>query len=204
MTTDQGASEAPLLNVANMLTLLRLALVPVFVALFMVGDGHRTDWRLGAAAVFAIAALTDRFDGDIARRRGLVTKFGMIADPIADKTLMGGALICLSLLGDLSWWVTIVIAVRELGVTLLRFWVLRHGVIAASRGGKAKTLVQTLAIGAYVLPLTALLPAPMIVESTRWWLMAIAVALTVVTGFDYVLRAVRLRAQGLAAARAVT
>jgi CDP-diacylglycerol--glycerol-3-phosphate 3-phosphatidyltransferase len=153
--------------------------------------------------VFAVAALTDRFDGEIARRRGLVTKFGTIADPIADKALIGAALIGLSALGDLPWWVTVVIAVRELGVTGLRFWVLRHGVIAASRGGKLKTLVQSLAIGFYVLPLTAMAPVP-VVDWVRWWLMALAVALTLVTGGDYVLRALRLRARGLAAARAVT
>ena len=135
--------EPPVLNLANMLTLLRLLLVPVFVAFLMTGDGHQRQWRLVAAAVFAVASLTDRFDGDIARRRGLVTRFGMVADPIADKALMGSALIALSLLDDLTWWVTAVILVRELGVTLLRFWVLRHGVIAASRGGKLKTLLQT-------------------------------------------------------------
>jgi CDP-diacylglycerol--glycerol-3-phosphate 3-phosphatidyltransferase len=194
--------EPPVLNLANMLTLLRLLLVPVFVAFLMTGDGHQTQWRLAAAAVFAVASLTDRFDGDIARRRGLVTRFGMVADPIADKALIGSALIALSLLDDLTWWVTVVILVRELGVTLLRFWVLRHGVIAASRGGKLKTLLQTVAIGLYVLPLGALPPAA--VHAVRWWLMALAVVLTVVTGLDYVLRALRLRSQGLAATRAVT
>jgi CDP-diacylglycerol--glycerol-3-phosphate 3-phosphatidyltransferase len=193
----------PLLNAANLLTLLRLALVPVFIGFLLTHDGQHTGWRLAATAVFAVAALTDRFDGQIARRRGLVTRFGTVADPIADKALMGAALIGLSALGELSWWVTIVIAVRELGVTALRFWVLRHGVIAASRGGKLKTLVQSLAIGLYVLPLTALGPDS-VVDWTRWWLMALAVALTVITGADYVLRALRLRASGLAAARAIT
>ncbi|MCU1650260.1 MAG: CDP-diacylglycerol---glycerol-3-phosphate 3-phosphatidyltransferase [Pseudonocardiales bacterium] len=203
-TASPGSSGEPaLLNVANLLTLLRLALVPVFIAFLLVQDGHQAGWRLAATGVFAVAALTDRFDGEIARRRGLVTKFGTIADPIADKALIGAALIGLSALGDLPWWVTVVIAVRELGVTGLRFWVLRHGVIAASRGGKLKTLVQSLAIGFYVLPLTAMAPVP-VVDWVRWWLMALAVALTLVTGGDYVLRALRLRARGLAAARAVT
>ena len=202
--TSTGAPVEPaLLNVANLLTLLRLALVPVFVALLLAEDGHRTGWRLAATGVFAVAALTDRFDGEIARRRGLVTRFGTIADPIADKALIGAALLGLSALGELSWWVTLVIAVRELGITALRFWVLRHGVIAASRGGKLKTLVQSLAIGLYVLPLAAWAPNPL-VDWVRWWLMGLAVALTVVTGADYVLRALRLRARGLAAARAVT
>ena len=195
--------EAAVLNLANLLTLLRLALVPVFVASLLAEDGHHTGWRLAATAVFAVAALTDRFDGEIARRRGLVTRFGTIADPIADKALIGAALVGLSALGELSWWVTLVIAVRELGVTALRFWVLRHGVIAASRGGKLKTLVQSLAIGLYVLPLAAWAPNPL-VDWVRWWLMGLAVALTVVTGGDYVLRALRLRARGLAAGRAVS
>jgi CDP-diacylglycerol---glycerol-3-phosphate 3-phosphatidyltransferase len=200
--TAEAVADGPLLNLANLLTLLRLVLVPVFLACLFVGDGHDYGWRVVATVTFAVAALTDRFDGEIARRRGLVTRFGMIADPIADKALMGAALVGLSLLGDLSWWVTAVIAVRELGVTALRFWVLRHGVIAASRGGKLKTLLQTLAIGLYVLPLTALTGQAWVGE-VRWWLMALAVAVTVVTGFDYLLRALRLRARGLAAARTV-
>jgi CDP-diacylglycerol--glycerol-3-phosphate 3-phosphatidyltransferase len=204
MTAEPAGSEAPLVNVANMLTLLRLALVPVFLVLLLAKGGHQTDWRLAATAVFVVASLTDRFDGDIARRRGLVTRFGMIADPIADKALMGAALVGLSVLDDLSWWVTIVIAVRELGVTALRFWVLRHGVIAASRGGKAKTLLQTVAVGLYLLPLGVLIPVPAVVAQVRWWLMAAAVALTLITGFDYVLRAIRLRARGLAGPHGLT
>jgi CDP-diacylglycerol---glycerol-3-phosphate 3-phosphatidyltransferase len=200
---SSARTEAPLLNIANLLTLSRLALVPVFLACLFVGDGHRFGWRIAAGVAFAVASLTDRFDGEIARRRGLVTRFGMIADPIADKALMGAALVGLSLLGDLAWWITVVIAVRELGVTGLRFWVLRHGVIAASWGGKLKTLVQSVAIEFYVLPLTRLVPGAW-AGQLRWWLIAVAVVITVATGFDYLLRAWRLRARGLAASRAVT
>lgn len=195
--------EPSLLNAANFLTVLRLALVPVFLGALFVQEGQHTGWRLVATAVFVVASLTDRFDGEIARRRGLVTRFGMIADPIADKALTGGALVGLSVLGILPWWITIVIAAREVGVTLLRFWVLRHGVIAASRGGKLKTLAQAVAIGLYVLPLAQLGNSAILVDA-RWWLMMLAVALTLVTGADYVLRALRLRARGLAAARTVT
>jgi CDP-diacylglycerol--glycerol-3-phosphate 3-phosphatidyltransferase len=189
--SDQPREGAvPLLNLANMLTISRLLLVPVFlVALFWDG-GHTTTWRFVATAVFAIASITDHIDGNIARSRGLVTDFGKIADPIADKALIGAALVGLSLLAELPWWVTVVIAVRELGVTLLRFWVIRHGVMPASRGGKAKTLAQILAIGLFLLPL------PSAVGPARWTLMGIALALTVVTGLDYVVRAVRLRANG--------
>ncbi|HVF03913.1 MAG TPA: CDP-diacylglycerol--glycerol-3-phosphate 3-phosphatidyltransferase [Frankiaceae bacterium] len=178
---------AGVVNIANALTFLRLLLVPVFVVVLFAGDGHRTGWRLWAFAVFFVASVTDRIDGDLARSRGLVTPVGQIADPIADKALTGAALVGLSLLGDLPWWVTVLVMVREVGVTLLRFWVIRHGVIPASRGGKLKTVLQGLAIGLYVLPLAG------VFASLRWWLMAAAVAVTVVTGADYVARAVTLR-----------
>jgi CDP-diacylglycerol--glycerol-3-phosphate 3-phosphatidyltransferase len=178
----------PLWNIANILTVMRIALVPVFLAVLFIGDGQETVWRLAAAAIFAIAAITDRIDGQLARRLGLVTDFGKMADPIADKALIGAALVGLSLLGDLSWWVTGIIAVRELGITALRFAVLRHAVIPASRGGKLKTLVQTVAIGVYLLPL------PDAVGPFATALILLAVVLTVVTGLDYVVQAARLRA----------
>ena len=178
------------LNVANLLTLSRLVLVPVFVVALFVDGGASTGWRCVATALFAIASLTDQVDGWVARRYGLITDFGKIADPIADKALIGAALVGLSVLGELPWWVTIVIAVREIGVTLLRFWVIRYGVIPASRGGKAKTLTQIAAIVLFLLPL------PAGSDPVSWALMALALALTVVTGVDYVVRAVRLRASG--------
>jgi CDP-diacylglycerol---glycerol-3-phosphate 3-phosphatidyltransferase len=180
----------PLLNVANALTVSRLALVPVFLLTLFADGGHQVGWRLIASGVFAVASITDHLDGNIARSRGLVTDFGKIADPIADKALTGSALIGLSLLGELPWWITVVIAVREVGVTLLRFWVIRHGVIPASRGGKAKTLVQIFGIGFY------LLPFPDWFNVVRWIVIGAAVVLTVVTGVDYVIRAIRLRARG--------
>ncbi|AOW92428.1 CDP-diacylglycerol--glycerol-3-phosphate 3-phosphatidyltransferase [Rhodococcus sp. WMMA185] len=181
-----GESTVPLLNIANILTILRIVLVPVFLVVLFVGDGHTTTWRLVAAGVFAVAAITDRIDGQLARKYGLVTNFGKLADPIADKALIGAALVGLSILGDLPWWVTAVIAARELGITLLRFAVLRHAVIPAGRGGKLKTLVQSVAIGFYLLPLSGGF------ETVGWILMGAAVLLTVVTGLDYVVQAVRL------------
>jgi CDP-diacylglycerol--glycerol-3-phosphate 3-phosphatidyltransferase len=194
------AGPPPLLNIANVLTGVRLALVPVFLVVLFTDDGTSTTWRLAATGVFVVAAVTDRFDGELARSRGLVTAFGTIADPIADKALTGSALIGLSVLGLVPWWATIVIMGRELGITVLRFAVLRHGIIPASRGGKAKTLVQAVAIGLYLLPLTELLGPSAVVAGLRWTVLAVAIGLTVITGFDYVLRAVRLRA---AAATAV-
>ncbi|WP_042386231.1 CDP-diacylglycerol--glycerol-3-phosphate 3-phosphatidyltransferase [Streptacidiphilus melanogenes] len=189
-----GASDEPgLWNIPNLLTMLRLVIVPIFAALLFAGGGHDPKWRALAWASFAIAMITDLFDGELARRMGLVTDFGKIADPIADKAIMGTALIGLSVLGDLAWWVTVVILVREIGITLMRFWVIRFGVIPASRGGKLKTLTQGIAVGMYVLILTGPL------ASARWWLMGVAVVLTVASGVDYVRQAVVLRRAGLAA-----
>lgn len=185
--------QASLLNIANALTCLRLLLVPVFVAALVVEDGTDTFWRLVAFAVFAVAALTDRLDGQLARSRGLVTWFGALADPIADKALTGAALIGLSVLGIVPWWVTIVILGREIGITVLRFVVIRRGVIAASRGGKAKTVAQTVAIGLFLLPLTLLWPdAGIGFLAVQWTAMALALVLTVVTGIDYLVKALRV------------
>jgi CDP-diacylglycerol--glycerol-3-phosphate 3-phosphatidyltransferase len=184
--------EAGLWNVANVLTTVRVILVPVFVVCLLAGG---TGARLAALVTFCVASLTDLLDGRLARSRGLVTDFGKIADPVADKALTGAALVCLSALGELPWWVTGVIMFREIGVTALRFWVIRWGVIPASRGGKAKTLLQVVAICLYVLP--AALSPPAI---TRELFMAAAVVVTVVTGVDYVLQAMRLRRSGPAAA----
>jgi CDP-diacylglycerol---glycerol-3-phosphate 3-phosphatidyltransferase len=176
-----------LVNLPNALTVLRLAAVPVFAVLLLREGGQDDAGRWWAALAFALAILTDRYDGMIARRTGQITEFGKLADPIADKALTGMALIALSILDLLPWWVTVVILVRELAVTLLRVWVIRHGVIAASRGGKMKTVAQSLAIFLYLLPVSGLL------ATVRWWVMAAAVVLTVATGIDYVYRALALR-----------
>jgi len=190
MTEERAATSRPVAsswNIANALTVLRLALVPVFLVLLFHDDGDDAVWRVLAWVVFAVASVTDRIDGELARRRGLVTNFGVIADPIADKALIGAALIGLSLLDELPWWITVVILVREVGITLLRFFVIRHGVMPASRGGKAKTLLQAVAIGLLVLPLGGIL------EDLAMLIMYAAVVVTVVTGADYVQRALRLR-----------
>ncbi|MEW2131587.1 CDP-diacylglycerol--glycerol-3-phosphate 3-phosphatidyltransferase [Streptomyces sp. NPDC005435] len=187
-----AVNQASVWNVANLLTMLRLVLVPAFVVLMLEDGGYDPAWRSFAWAAFAVAMITDLFDGHLARTYNLVTDFGKIADPIADKAIMGAALICLSSLGDLPWWVTAVILGRELGITLLRFVVIRYGVIPASRGGKLKTLTQGIAVGMYVLALTGWL------ATLRFWVMAAAVILTVVTGADYVRQAIVLRRRGIA------
>ena len=183
------ASNAPVLNVPNALTFLRLLCVPVMVLLLFSGGGGAGLARDSAALVFVIASITDLIDGAVARKFGQVTNVGKIADPLADKALIGSALIGLSILGDLPWWVTIVILVREVGVSLLRLWLIEHGVIPASRGGKLKTVVQTVAITMVLV----------VVPGLPWWgavsslVMGAAVALTIVTGIDYLVRALRLR-----------
>ncbi len=183
------ARKVPLLNVANILTMARLALVPVFLFSLFEAGGFDTTWRLIAFGIFAVASFTDHIDGTLARKHGLITDFGKIADPIADKALTGSALVGLSMLDVLPWWITITIAVREVGITLLRFWVIRYGVIPASRGGKAKTLAQVIAIGLFVLPQNDVL------QLIAWAIMVVALVLTVVTGIDYVIRAFKMKAR---------
>lgn len=179
--------QASAWNIANALTVLRMALVPVFAWLLLFDGGHTTSYRLLAFGVFAVATATDRIDGELARSRGLVTDFGKVSDPIADKALMGMALVGLSIIGLLSWWVTVVVVVREIGITALRFVVIRHGVIPASGGGKVKTALQALAILLYVLPLSDAWHSIAVV------IMGLAVIVTVATGVDYLMRAHILR-----------
>ncbi|MFY1633196.1 CDP-diacylglycerol--glycerol-3-phosphate 3-phosphatidyltransferase [Solwaraspora sp. WMMB335] len=185
-----ATAAPPVVNAANALTGLRMVLVPVFVVLVLVSAMTQPGWRIAACLTFVIASVTDLVDGWIARRYALVTSFGKVADPIADKALTGTALVLLSWYDQVPWWVTGLILAREFGITLIRFWVLRHGVIAASRGGKVKTALQILAIVWYLLPLPAVLAA------AGSWIMAAALVVTLATGLDYVVRAVRLRRAG--------
>lgn len=190
-TDAQGPSIAPVWNLPNVLTMLRIALVPLFVVLLW-QDSAATD--LAALAVFLIAAATDKLDGTIARRRGIVTNFGKIADPFADKLLTGAAMVVLSLLGVMPWWATILILVREIGITVLRFVMVRRSVIAASNGGKLKTVLQVVFLAMMMLPAAALFGSPL----GDWWetaafvIMLLATAVTVITGLDYCWRAWRI------------
>lgn len=179
----------------NALTILRLALVPVFVALLFV---QPTDlgWRLTATLAFGVAILTDLFDGRIARRYNLVSDFGKLWDPIADKALTGAAFISLSILGELPWWVTAIILVREWGITWMRTAMLKYEVMAAAAGGKLKTLLQAIA-------LLMFLPYPVVLTPPFWFLlswlvMGAAFVLTLVTGLMYVRDAWKLRAEAIA------
>ena len=183
MSASTSASKPSVWNVPNALTVLRIVLVPVFVLALLADGGSSTSMRIWAAVIFVLAIATDWLDGDLARRQGLVTDFGKIADPIADKALIGAALICLSLLGELAWWVTVVIMVREIGITVLRFVIIRRGVMPASRGGKLKTALQSVGLVLLILPLTGLLHVLGLV------VMYAALAVTVVTGVDYLVQA---------------
>ena len=170
-------------NLPNLITVVRILLAPVFIWMLLADAGHDGALRWAAAVLFILAIATDGVDGAIARSRGLVTDLGKLLDPIADKVLTGGALVCLSILAELPWWVTIVILVREFGITAFRFAVIREGVIPASRGGKLKTITQSVAISFALVPLWTFLGAWI------YWvdgiLMTIALILTVVTGLDY-------------------
>lgn len=188
---SKGDTPASTANVANIITVVRILLAPVFIWLLLADDGTLGPFRYLAAGLFIVAIVTDSLDGYLARSRNLVTDVGIILDPIADKVLIGGALVALSALGELWWWVTIVILVREFGITIYRFVALRNRVIPASRGGKAKTWVQAIAISLFLVPTWLLLG-----DWVHWLnavAMALALALTIYTGLDYLVKAWRLR-----------
>lgn len=192
MSTESTTPAPSPWNLPNALTVMRILLVPVFVWLVLRHGGDDTGTRWWAWSVFAVAIITDRIDGDLARAKGLVTDFGKVADPIADKALTGAGFITLSMIGEIPWWITVVILARELGITLMRFWVIRHGVMPASRGGKLKTFLQALAIGLFVLPL-ATFPLEQLWRGLAWVILLAALVVTVATAVDYVMKALTLR-----------
>ncbi len=180
----------------NALTVLRLILVPVFVVLMFIDPVTGFGWRLAGTIAFGVAILTDYFDGSLARKYDLVSDFGKIWDPIADKALTGAAFIVLSIFGELPWWVTILILVREWGITWMRVVMLKYAVMAAAPAGKLKTLMQSIALLMF-LPFSigqTLAVAPFWFW-LGWLVMGTAFALTVITGVMYVFDALRLRRQ---------
>ena len=183
---DGPASNA---NIANIITVIRILLAPVFIWLLLVDDGDLGVIRVIAAILFVVTIATDSLDGYLARSRNLVTDVGIILDPIADKVLTGGALVALSILGELPWWITIIILVREFGITIFRFAVLSKRAVPASRAGKLKTVTQAVAISLFLFPLWELFGDWVFV--LNWIVMGIAFLLTVVTGIDYLVQAWR-------------
>ena len=185
-------------NVPNILTIIRIVLVPVFFIVLILHP-HDQQWRLWSAAIFCIAILTDTADGYIARKYDLVTDFGKIFDPIADKALTGLAFIGLSIISELPWVMTIIILIREQGITFLRMAVLKYGVIAANRGGKLKTVLQSIALMLFLLWLPQMGTA---YQMVKWTVMWAAFLMTIITGLDYVRAAWILRRDALAASEA--
>jgi CDP-diacylglycerol---glycerol-3-phosphate 3-phosphatidyltransferase len=203
---ESAAAPAPPSNwnIPNALTTLRIVMVPFFAWALLVDDGRNNTWRWVAFGIFVAAMVTDKVDGDLARKHNLITNFGKIADPIADKALTGMAFIGLSIIGELWWWVTAVVLIREWGITFMRFWLIKHDVIVpASQGGKVKTMVQTLALALLIAPLRHLEGTWETIGLVGWWigvvLMAAAVVVTVVTGYDYVVKMLRARTEAKAA-----
>jgi CDP-diacylglycerol--glycerol-3-phosphate 3-phosphatidyltransferase len=196
---SRGEGPANTANIANIITVVRILMAPLFFVLLLLDDGHDGSLRVWAAAIFVVAILTDSLDGFLARRQNLVSDFGKIVDPLADKVLTGGAFIVLSVLGELPWWVTILILIREVGITVYRFVALRDRVIAASRGGKLKTLLQGVALTLALFPLVHWLG--------DWFnyvnivIMSAAFLATILSGLDYMrvaLQHSRGRSQGQA------
>ena len=167
------------MNLPNLLTILRVVLTPIGAYALFKNGGNDHRWMVTAWCIFFAIGLTDFFDGRIARAKNQITEFGKLLDPIADKVSIGTAMVSLSLLHRLPWWITIVIMAREIAVTILRFVVISGGVISASNGGKIKTLMQGFGVGWFILPLPHWLFIP------RDIFMAVAIALTVTTGYEY-------------------
>lgn len=183
--------EPRLLNTPNALTVGRIILVPIFIWAYLQGT---VSAKVVATIIFFVAGATDQLDGFLARRWQLITNFGKIADPIADKALVLAAMMLVSHAGLLPWWITIVIIVRELGITLLRFVMIRRQVMAASKGGKAKTVLQMLGVFILLIPWQGLVQATSAaaLEATGYWIMVAAMIVTVVTGLDYCYQALKL------------
>ena len=184
-------------NAPNIITVIRILLAPIFFWMLLADNGADGALRWWAAVLFIVAIGTDGIDGAIARRNNLVTDLGKILDPIADKVLIGAALVALSLLGELWWWVTIVILLREFGITIFRFIALRDRAIPASLAGKAKTIVQSVAVSLFLVPLWTLLGDWVLV--VNWVVMGLALALTVFSGIEYLWQAWKGRAKPVAA-----
>jgi CDP-diacylglycerol--glycerol-3-phosphate 3-phosphatidyltransferase len=187
----KGPGPASTANVANIITVVRILLAPVFVYLLLLDDGEMGAVRWIAAVLFIVAIATDGIDGYIARSRNLVTDLGVLLDPIADKILTLSALVVLSILGELWWWVTVIIVVRELGITIWRLVVVTKVVVPASKTGKLKTLAQAVAISLFLVPLATVLGDWVL--WVNWIAMAIAFVLTVYSGIEYLVQARRAK-----------
>ncbi|GAA2186993.1 CDP-diacylglycerol--glycerol-3-phosphate 3-phosphatidyltransferase [Leucobacter alluvii] len=195
MTGNAPASAAPSnWNAPNIITGARIIATPFFLWMLLADGGADGPWRWASAVFFVLAIATDAWDGHIARSRGLITDLGKLLDPIADKFLTGAALVGLSILAELPWWVTILILVREIGITVHRLLVAHDVVLAAAWAGKLKTVAQSVAITLALLPLAAVVgPAAPVVVWVNIITMAVAFVLTMYSGIDYVVGYLRAR-----------
>jgi CDP-diacylglycerol--glycerol-3-phosphate 3-phosphatidyltransferase len=173
-------------NLPNSITVGRILLAPIFVLVLLSFPEPAAHERWIVVTLFVLASATDGVDGALARRRNQVTNLGKILDPIADKVLIGGALVALSALGQVPWWVTAIILFRELGITAYRFMVIRDRVIAASGGGKFKTVMQSVAVGFYLSPLAGYWEP---FAYLQLFLLYFALALTITSGVQYLMAA---------------
>lgn len=190
---SSGVTQVSNANIANLITIVRILVAPLFVWLVVVDDGADTVFRWLAGLLFVLAIATDGLDGALARRRNLITNTGILLDPIADKVLIVGALGALWWVGELPLWIVLVIVVRELGITIWRFVALRNRVIPASRGGKLKTIVQAVTLSSWLIPTWVILGSWVFI--LNWVLMALVVAITTWTGIDYLVKASRAPAK---------
>jgi CDP-diacylglycerol--glycerol-3-phosphate 3-phosphatidyltransferase len=163
----------------NTLTVTRILLIPSGVYTLFYDGGDNSRFQLISYAIFFILGMTDIVDGRWARKSGRTTALGAFLDPVADKALIGAAMISLSILGRFPWWITVVILTREIGITLFRLYVIRDGVIPASKGGKIKTLMQNFGVGFFILPL------PTSLDWFKYGFIGIAIVLTITSAFDY-------------------
>jgi CDP-diacylglycerol--glycerol-3-phosphate 3-phosphatidyltransferase len=170
----------------NLLTAARLVSVPVLVALLTADAGVGGGARWWAVVVFVAAAATDFLDGYLARRWAVVSEFGKLADPIADKVLILGALLMIVIVDGIAWWPLAILAVREVAVTMGRLAVAGETVIPASNGGKIKTFLQLAAVTFYLVP-----GGPSWLDVAAWWCLLAAVAVALATGVDYAVKIVR-------------
>lgn len=164
----------------NWLTVFRIALIPTGV--WAIFHSPSAMWQGIAWTIFFVLGMTDILDGYWARKSGRTTPLGAFLDPVADKALIGSAMISLAILDRFPWWIVFVILFREIGITIFRLAVIRDGVIPASKGGKVKTLTQNFGVGFYILPL------PDLLYPLRDSLMAVAVVLTIWTGVNYLVQ----------------
>jgi len=175
-------------NLPNLITIARILMAPVFVFVLLQYPQGAAHERWIAVALFVLASATDGVDGALARKRNQVTDLGKLLDPIADKVLIGGALVTLSVLGQVAWWITLAILVREIGITIYRLAVIKDRVIAASGGGKLKTILQSVAVGFYLSPLAGYLP---VIETLQFAILLTALTLTMTSGIQYLAAALK-------------